>query len=152
MNFNRNYYAAATLSGSEKYPGIKGTVTFVQQKQGVVVTARITGLPQELEKCGGQIFAFHIHDGNSCVLSDGGTFESVGGHYNPGACPHPYHAGDLPPLFGSGGSAYMSVLTDRFSVKDIIGKTVVIHRGPDDFTTQPSGNSGEKIACGEIGK
>ena len=44
----------------------------------------------------------------------------------------------------------MSVLTDRFSVSDILGRTLVIHISPDDFTTQPSGNSGKKIACGQI--
>lgn len=44
----------------------------------------------------------------------------------------------------------MYVLTDRFRVRDIIGRTVVIHSGPDDFHTQPAGNAGEKIACGVI--
>ena len=71
-------------------------------------------------------------------------------HYNPKSCPHPYHAGDLPPLFSANGYAYSAVLTDRFTVDEIIGKTVVIHSSPDDFTTQPSGNAGRKIACGVI--
>ena len=44
----------------------------------------------------------------------------------------------------------MNFLTDRFTLKEIIGRTVVIHSMPDDFTSQPSGNSGEKIACGVI--
>jgi Cu-Zn family superoxide dismutase len=48
--------------------------------------------------------------------------------------------------------AYLSVLTDRFNVSDIIGRTVIIHNMPDDFTSQPSGNAGEKIACGVIKK
>ena len=43
-----------------------------------------------------------------------------------------------------------AVVTDRFTISDIIGRTVVIHKSPDDFTTQPSGNAGAKIACGEI--
>ena len=42
------------------------------------------------------------------------------------------------------------MLTDRFSINDVIGKTVIIHAKPDDFTTQPSGNSDGKIACGVI--
>lgn len=46
----------------------------------------------------------------------------------------------------------MSVFINKFTVKDIIGKVVIIHEMPDDFTTQPSGNSGTKIACGEIEK
>ena len=46
----------------------------------------------------------------------------------------------------------MTVFTDRFTVDDAIGKTVVIHSEPDDFRTQPSGNAGTKIACGVITK
>ncbi|MBR1884477.1 MAG: superoxide dismutase family protein, partial [Clostridia bacterium] len=42
------------------------------------------------------------------------------------------------------------VLVDKFKINDIIGKTVIIHDGTDDFKTQPSGNAGSKIACGEI--
>ena len=56
----------------------------------------------------------------------------------------------MPPLFGNSGRAWMVFLTDRISVDEIIGKTVVIHSNPDDFVTRPSGNSGVKIACGEI--
>lgn len=44
----------------------------------------------------------------------------------------------------------MSFLTNKFTLQDVIGKVVIIHSMPDDFTTQPSGNSGEKIACGKI--
>ena len=44
----------------------------------------------------------------------------------------------------------MMVFTDRFQPQDVVGRTVIIHDQPDDFTSQPSGNSGEKIACGEI--
>lgn len=60
------------------------------------------------------------------------------------------HAGDLPPLLSCQGNAYLSVKTDRFSVNEIIGRTVVIHSNPDDFHTQPAGNAGKKIACGVI--
>ena len=71
-------------------------------------------------------------------------------HYNPDGCVHPYHAGDLPPLFGNDGLALSLFLTNRFSVDEVIGRTVIIHDHPDDFVTQPSGNSGAKIACGVI--
>lgn len=136
--------AVAMVRGRELAPHLTGTVRFIQVRQGVVVTARINGLPEESD-CG--IFALHIHEGNSC----GGTdFSETGGHYNPTGAEHPCHAGDLPPLFSCHGRAYLSVLTDRFNVCDIIGRTVVIHSGPDDFKTQPSGNSGSKMACGVI--
>lgn len=71
-------------------------------------------------------------------------------HYDPGSCEHPHHAGDLPPLFGNNGFALCAFLTNRFSVDEVVGRTVIIHDRPDDFTTQPSGNSGMKIACGVI--
>lgn len=63
---------------------------------------------------------------------------------------HPDHAGDLPPLMRSNGNAFSAVVTDRFTPSDIVGRTVVIHSNPDDFSTQPSGNAGKKIACGVI--
>lgn len=65
-------------------------------------------------------------------------------------CPHPFHMGDLPPLIENNGYAYMQVLINKFKIKDILGKVIIIHDSPDDFTTQPSGNSGTKIACGKI--
>ncbi|MDY3869634.1 MAG: superoxide dismutase family protein [Clostridiaceae bacterium] len=80
----------------------------------------------------------------------GGAFSNALSHYDPGSCPHPYHAGDLPPLFGNSGYAFQVFFTDRFSVREILGKTVIIHANPDDFTTQPAGKAGQRIACGEI--
>ena len=65
-------------------------------------------------------------------------------------CPHPCHTGDLPPLLAWDGRAFLIVRTGRFRLADVIGRTVVIHAMPDDFATQPSGHSGEKIACGVI--
>ena len=65
-------------------------------------------------------------------------------------CPHPFHAGDFPPLLENNGYAYSKFLTNKFKISEIIGKVIIIHDLPDDFTTQPSGNSGTKIACGVI--
>ena len=90
--------------------------------------------------------------GTSCTESPTDEFANAKTHYNPQNCPHPYHAGDLPPLLENNGYCYMSIFLNKFKVKDIIGKVVIIHDMPDDFTTQPSGNSGTKIACGKIMK
>ena len=65
----------------------------------------------------------------------------TGGHFNPLDCPHPYHAGDMPPLFSVNGNAFLCFMTDRFKIKEVLGKAVIIHSKPDDFTTQPSGNA-----------
>ena len=120
---------------------IQGVVRFLQKRDGVLVTAQITGLPES------GFFGFHIHEGRNC---GGPDFGDTGSHFNPQNAAHPDHAGDLPPLLSAGGKAYLSVLTNRFSLAQVMGRTVVIHSDTDDFTTQPAGNSGEKIACGVI--
>lgn len=77
-------------------------------------------------------------------------FADAMSHYNPNGCGHPNHAGDLPLLFGNNGFALSLFLTNRFYIDEVIGRTVILHDHPDDFTTQPAGNSGTKIACGVI--
>lgn len=135
--------AIAYLRGGKDYPEIRGVVRFYQRADGVLVEVRVRGLPRT--ETG--FFAFHIHAGGSCA---GEGFPESGGHFDPGHATHPNHAGDLPPLLGDFGRAYMQVLTGRFHVGEILGKTVILHAQPDDFHTQPSGNAGTKIACGVI--
>ena len=146
----RSPQARAIVRGSGAYPDLYGQVLFYQTRQGVLVVAELTGLPTGAGECGGRIFGFHIHEGGACTGNAEDAFADAGAHYNPNGCLHPYHAGDLPPLFGNCGYAFSAVLTDRFTVHEIVGRTVIVHDRPDDFTTQPSGNSGTKIACGRI--
>ena len=135
--------AIACVTGGRGAPRLHGTVKFFAMGKQVLVVAQICGLPTT--ETG--IFAMHIHEGPCCAGTD---FSDTGGHFNPGAQFHPRHAGDLPPLFSCGGKAFLAVLTDRFCVQNIIGRTVVVHSGPDDFRTQPAGGAGEKIACGTV--
>ena len=146
-----NVDAVAIIKGSTAYPAIRGIVRFYQTDHGVYVVTSISGLPRGENTCQSPILAMHIHDGDSCDGRGGDSaFPLSGNHYNPNECEHPYHAGDLPPLFSADSIAMSSVLTNRFKVRDIVGKTVIIHSGIDDFTSQPAGNAGEKIACGII--
>lgn len=142
--------AKAVLKGAPDYPEINGTVCFHQTKQGVLVVTEVFGLPHNNIDCNSGIFALHIHDGKSCTGNEQDPFADVKTHYNPNNCPHPFHAGDLPPVFGNDGYAWNAVLTNRFNINEIKGLTVILHLNPDDFTSQPSGNAGEKIACGVI--
>lgn len=142
--------AAAVIKGSANFPNITGVVRFYQTRKGVLVRAEISGLPTSQQPCAKNIFGFHIHEGDSCTGNAADPFADAKTHFNPTNCPHPAHAGDMPPLFGNDGLALMTFLTDRFSVEEVIGKTVVIHDMPDDFTSQPAGNSGPEIACGKI--
>lgn len=148
--FGKRPHAFAEISGSEDYPQIEGIARFWQTAYGVIMSVELRGLPKATDVCSSPIFAVHIHDGESCTGNEEDPFANAGMHFNPHSCPHPYHAGDLPPLFSSNEYAFSTFLTDRFIVDEIIGKTIIVHSSPDDFTTQPSGNSGIKIACGEI--
>lgn len=136
--------AFAIVKGGSDYPNINGKVEFYALTNGVIVVADIDDLPSTPTS----IFAFHIHEGQSCE----DNFSQTGGHYNPENLPHPSHSGDMPPLFSNDGCAWLAFYTERISLNEIIGKTVIIHDGVDDFTTQPAGNSGQKIACGVIVK
>lgn len=144
MNKHIPLSAIATIKGSKNYPNIYGYILFRQYSKGVLVTARLFGLPYD------EFLGFHIHEGNECSGTSMEEFVNTGGHYNPKGLQHPYHSGDLPPLLSNNGEAYMSVLTNRFTIQEIIGRTAVIHSNSDDFKSQPSGNSGVKIACGVI--
>lgn len=142
--------AFADIKGSSDYPEINGRVSFYQTKYGVLVQVQVFGLPKPSTICKQRIFAFHIHSGFSCTGNESDPFANAMTHYNPYNCGHPSHAGDLLPLWSNDGYCFEVFLTDRFSVNEVIGKTVIIHSNPDDFTTQPAGNAGEKIACGKI--
>lgn len=150
MLFPQRPQAFARVLGDKEHPEIFGGVRFYQTAYGVVVIAEIKGLPTREGKCDSPIFGFHIHGGGRCEGNERDTFADAGAHYDQDNCPHPYHAGDMSPLFSADGLAFAAFLTDRFQVKEIVGKTVIVHAMSDDLKTQPSGNSGAKIACGEI--
>ncbi|MBR4026824.1 MAG: superoxide dismutase family protein [Lachnospiraceae bacterium] len=144
--------AEAIIKGSTAYPKIRGIMRMYQTMRGVLVATEVVGLPYSSSLCEYGIFGFHIHKGEHCTGNESDPFADVKMHYNPYSCEHPNHKGDLPSLFGNRGYALSVFVTERFHVEEVIGKTVIIHSKPDDFGTQPSGNAGEKIACGEIKK
>lgn len=129
-----------------------GAVTFVQSGDKVKVSGVVTGLKANTEH------GFHVHEKGDCSSSDG---MSAGGHFNPGGQPHgshagmTHHAGDLPSLKAdASGVAKFSFESKTLSVgsgaNDIVGRALIVHRDPDDFTTQPTGNAGARLACAVI--
>ena len=108
--------------------------------------AELWGLPYDSAPCTPNVYVIHTHAGGGCS----GDFFDAGGHYNPDNCPHPAHAGDMPPLFGNRGYAWQGFYTERFTPKEVVGKTVIVHDQRDDFKTQPAGDAGGRIACGVI--
>lgn len=142
--------AYAVVRGNKNYPDIEGKVDFYDTYGGTVIVASVRGLPKGTEGGGQGFHGFHIHAGGACAEDGQGEFSSAGGHYNPENTTHPAHAGDLPPLLNNAGAAWMAVYTGRFYPEDVIGRTIIIHGKADDFHSQPSGDAGEMIACGEI--
>lgn len=139
--------ATAWVTGNAANAQISGLVKFYQTPYGgVLVEAEIFGLPNIDTPDSSDFYALHIHESGECS----GNFESAGSHYNPQNAPHPQHAGDMPPLLANQGYAWTAFYDKRFTIQDIIGKSVIIHSSPDDFTSQPAGNAGMRIACGEI--
>lgn len=143
-NGNPNAYAII-----EGINNIQGTASFYEFDQGILLLYELHNLPRA-RRCNGGIFGFHIHEGGSCSGSVAEAFSGTGNHLNTNNCNHPYHLGDLPPVFASNSTAWSLVYIDKLQISDIINRTLVLHRRPDDFVTQPSGNSGNKIACGKI--
>lgn len=150
-----DYDALAQVMGSAVYPEISGTVGFKSVSNGTWVDVQVAGLPeyQPGDEVNPQIgpHGFHIHNGTACGDPDGDDpFHEADGHWNPTNQLHGNHSGDFPVLFSNHGKASMLFFTDKFKVPEVIGKTIVIHLSPDDYRTQPAGDSGTKIACGVI--
>ena len=143
--------AASQLSAT-KGNTASGSVTITQRGDKVVIAASLSGLKPNAEH------GIHVHEKGDCSSGDG---VSAGGHFNPRAKAHAHygsgerHAGDMPNIkTDAGGNARYSFETDLFTIADgpasVVGKAVVIHRDPDDYKSQPAGNSGPRIACGVV--
>jgi Cu-Zn family superoxide dismutase len=120
----------------------------------VLVAGEVKGLAPNKEH------GMHIHEKGDCSSGDG---VSAGGHFNPMAKPHSahahaeHHAGDMVSLQAdANGVARFSYVTGSITVgegaTDVVGRGVIVHRDPDDFKTQPTGNSDPRVACGMVVK
>lgn len=130
---------------------VTGIITFTQTDGGIKVVADLQGLTKGKH-------GFHIHECGDCTASDG---SSAGGHFNPDKTSHGSptdmirHSGDLGNVEADdSGKAHLEY-TDNMIAFDgehsIIGRSVIVHKSEDDFKTQPTGNSGARVACGVIG-
>lgn len=135
----------AVMLGTESHPKLHGTVSFFATGNGSVVVAELFQLPSPQG-----VFAMHIHDGTSCTGNKEDPFADAGTHMNLTNTVHPFHTGDLPPMFSNDGYAWSAFYTNRFQPMQVKNHVVILHAKSDDFRTQPGGNAGEKIACGVI--
>ena len=155
MNMPYCNTAVAEIHGGPLAPQITGVVYFQDVPGGTWISAEICGLPPYQPGKNGQNpvgpHGFHLHENCSCELGDPtNPFQDAGGHRNPYNQPHGNHAGDFPVLFSNNGYAKMLFFTNKFCVAQAIGHTVIIHQNPDDFRTQPAGDSGKRLACGVV--
>jgi superoxide dismutase, Cu-Zn family len=145
--------AATAILLPTKGSQVNGTVDFTQRGHTVIVVAKVTGLTPGAH-------GFHIHEKGNCTAPDA---SSAGGHFNPGGMAHggpsgnPRHGGDLGNLEAdsSGVANYKAEVTGiSLGTADdsIIGRAVIVHAKADDLTTQPTGDSGARVACGLISK
>ncbi len=140
--------AQATLTSSDA--NFTGTVRFVKEGAGLRVTADFTGI----DKPGKH--GFHVHETGDCSAHD---FHTAGGHFNPAGTPHgcppaERHAGDFGNVeVAADGTAHFEQTTDLLSLdgpNSVVGKALIFHTGEDDCQTQPTGNSGDRLACGVV--
>lgn len=130
---------------------VRGLVVFHQMDGQVMVHARLSGLKPLGEH------GFHVHETGNCASTDG---SSAGGHFNPDGKPHgpqgaAHHAGDMPALKADANGAVdqkfvLSGVTVDSGPAGVVGRAVIVHAQADDYTTQPTGNSGARLACGVI--
>lgn len=132
---------------------VTGTATFVEKNGKVTFVAKIAGLTPGAH-------AIHIHEKSDCSAADG---SSAGGHWNPTFKKHgkwgvaEYHKGDIGNFTADEkGNGTITLTTDEWCIgcgdqtKDILDKGLIVHQGTDDFTSQPAGNAGARVACSAI--
>jgi superoxide dismutase, Cu-Zn family len=150
--FSKKQSATAVLAPT-KGNSVSGTVNFTQKGDVVLVEARVNGLKPNGSN------GMHIHEKGNCNADAAGA----GAHFNPSSSQHggpggaTRHGGDLGNLKAdANGYAQMSIEVTGISLgtdpNSITGRAVSVHAAADDFKTQPSGNSGARVACGLISK
>lgn len=146
--------AIATITGTYPDTTVNGTARFEQDDDGEVEMKLQLNIPAKAN----QTVAVHIHEHGNC----GDTAHQAGGHWNPTNAQHgrwgsaSFHSGDIGNVtLDASGNGYLEMETTLWSIggspqTDILNKTIIVHGGMDDYTSQPTGNSGNRIGCGVI--
>ena len=147
-------HAEAKLSGTYSDTTVDGTLKFDMDSGGKLKMILDISVPKKA----GKSIAVHIHEHGNC----GDTAILAHGHWNPTNAQHgkwgsaSFHAGDIGNIkLDTKGKGTLSLTTDIWTLggkpdKNILGKSIIVHGGMDDYKTQPTGNSGSRIGCGVI--
>lgn len=139
----------ASASGSL----VSGRLVLVPMGDGVHLTGEVGGLQP------GSLHGFHIHEKGDCSAADA---SSAGGHFNPTGKPHgrsghgAHHAGDADNLVADANGVakvdahVAGVSLGSGAANDVAGRAVIVHAAADDYSSQPAGNAGARVACGVI--
>lgn len=151
---NAKIIVAKTTLNAKSKSKATGEILFEEKVGQVVMEAKFKGLNKGTH-------AIHLHETANCSSDDG---KSAGGHWNPTGERHGawgdaegYHKGDIGNFeVGDDGTALVTFETAEWCIgcddekKNIIGRSVIIHEGGDDFISQPSGDAGKRVGCAEI--
>jgi superoxide dismutase, Cu-Zn family len=143
---------ASTTLEARSGSSVTGSARFTETQTGVHGHVELKGL------AAGSTHGFHVHEKGDCSAPDGA---SAGGHFNPSNTTHGrpdslvHHFGDLAALSAEASGNVRADfdipgVTIAAGANSIVGRSLVVHRDADDYLTQPSGNSGPRIACGVI--
>ena len=151
QSLHKNAIAVAELK-SANTTDVVGSVQFIPHADGIRIVGHVMNLTPGKH-------GIHVHEKGDLSAPD---FSSAGGHYNPTNEPHAgpdaerRHMGDLGNITAeSDGTAKIDMVDKRIKLEgsnSILGRALIVHSGPDDFTSQPSGNSGDRVAGGIIQK
>ena len=150
MSMMKGKVAFASLTPTQGN-NVRGLFVFHEMDGKLMVHAKVSGLKPSAEH------GIHVHEKGDCASTDG---TSAGGHFNPDGKPHgpqtaAHHAGDMPALKADANGVAdqkfsLSGVTVAEGSTSLVGHAVIVHASPDDYATQPTGNSGARIACGVI--
>jgi Cu-Zn family superoxide dismutase len=143
-----------SLQGAPEDTDFAGTLSITPEGTGVHIVADVAGVDKDGKH------GIHVHENGMCEhhpAGDAKPFSTAGGHFNPGnaehACPptDPRHAGDLGNIEVTGGKGHLELSVANLTMDQLSGKAIILHAGEDDCKTQPTGNSGDRLACGVVG-